>query len=171
MPSRGYLIHPFTAKIGRLDTVKTRAHDPAGTVASGYDDVFREPVVTTDGAERKEARQETVVCAPCQVEDATHKMLVQGPGGDSPSNRIALVFHFQDLERLGLVDTTSKQPRIRPRDRLISLHILCSGKLEQTFDEEPGWYCVESKPAGFGLGGRRNLLICTFQERERGNQV
>lgn len=166
MTSRGRLINPFMAKIARLDTIKTRSNDPAGTVSSGYDDIFREPVVTTDGNDRTKGRKETIVCATCQVEDATHKLMIHGPGGDSPSNRLALVFHFKDLERLGLVDSTTLEARIHPRDRLVSLHKACNGRTVQRFEETPGWHCVESRPAGFGLGGQRNLLICVFSARD-----
>lgn len=44
---------------------------------------------------------------PCQVEPKVFEDLRMLASGDSPRSDISLVFHFKDLERLGLVDATT----------------------------------------------------------------
>ena len=71
---RGALINPFTAEIARLDTVATKADpDGAGPATSGYDDVFREPIVIDDSDPTTNVRtftraEQNLIRVPCQVE-------------------------------------------------------------------------------------------------------
>ena len=78
-----------------------------------------------------------------------------------------LVFHFRDLEQLGLVDAASGDALIRPSDRLGALYAR-DGQLVQAVRTPPGLYVTEARPIGFGLHRRRpsrNLLLVSFQDR------
>ena len=73
-----------------------------------------------------------------------------------------------DLERLGLVDSTTGDALVRPNDRLAGLYDL-GGLLVQAVRTPPGLYVVQAQPRGFGLGRgrpRRNLLLVTFEARQ-----
>jgi hypothetical protein len=165
---RGRLINPFLAELARLDTVATAADpDGPGPLVSGYDPDFKETVVfgEPDG-ERADARKELPpVLLPCQVEVAVFEALQQLAAGNSPNSRIVLVFHFRDLERLGLVDEATGEARLRINDRLVAIHTL-RGQLVQRIRTPPGLYATEVQPQSFGLGLSRNLLLVTFDERE-----
>jgi hypothetical protein len=167
---RGRLVNPFMAVIARFDRNATREHPPdaAGALSSGYDDVFKEPIVVTEAdGTREEARREVLINVPCQVED--HAFLAQRmtTAGNNPDSRLTLVFHFRDLERLGLVDPDTGTARITPNDRLVEIRSYCCKHLIQKIPSPPGLYATQATPSAFSLGRARNLLIVTFQERER----
>jgi hypothetical protein len=167
---RGRLINPFLAEIAQLDTVATAADpDGPGPLASGYDPDFKETVVlATSGAQRLDARKEKApIRVPCQVEVGAFEVLEQLAAGTSPSSRVVLVFHFRDLERMGLVDAESGEARLRMNDRLVAIHDI-RGALLQRVRTPPGLYATEVQPQSFGLGLSRNLLLVTFEERELG---
>lgn len=164
---RGRLINPFLAEIAQLDTVAT-AQDPdgAGAATSGYDPDFKETVLLgATVAERTDTRREKPpIRVPCQVEVGTFELLQQLAAGAAPSSRVTLVFHFRDLEQMGLVDGAGVA-RLRVNDRLVAIHRM-DGALVQTIRTPPGLYVVEVQPQSFGLGLSRNLLLVTFQERD-----
>lgn len=164
---RGRLINPFLAEIAQLDTVATAADpDGAGPLTSGYDPDFKETVLVAPGGERVDARRETpFVRVPCQVEVGTLQAMQQLAAGNSPNSRIVLVFHFQDLERMALVEAESGEARLRVNDRLVAIRSL-HGDLVQTVRTPPGLFATEVQPQSFGLGLSRNLLLVTFEERE-----
>jgi len=165
---RGRLINPFLAEIAQLDTVATAADpDGAGALVSGYDSDFKETIVLGEpAAGRVDARKEKPpIRIQCQVEVGTFEVLQQLAGGNSPNTRIVLVFHFRDLERMGLVDAGSGDALLRVNDRLIAIHTL-QGQLVQAIRTPPGLYATEVQPQSFGLGLSRNLLLVTFEERE-----
>jgi len=85
--------------------------------------------------------------------------------GNSPNSRVVLVFHFQDLERMGLVDAASGEARLRVNDRLVAIHSV-RGQLVQAVRTPPGLFATEVQPQSFGLGLSLNLLLVTFEERE-----
>lgn len=160
---RGRVIFAFSAVLFRLDT--------AGTAASpGYDPDFREPRLTGTEVGRPGARARAElppVRVPCQVEPDAWESLLQTASGRSPASDIALVFHFRDLERLGLVELTTGEPLIRVGDRLGAIHDR-AGALICAVATPPGLYLVEARPIGFGLGllrSHRNLLHCRFESR------
>lgn len=167
---RGRLIFSFRAQIFRADPVTTRNVDPDGSGRGGFDDDFKEPVLVDhdgDGVSDFKRSELEPVLIPCQVEPVANEVLRMTGGGDSPASSMALVFHFADLERLGLVDSTTGEALIRKGDRLGSL-VDRSGVVVQTFPDPPGLYVVESRPIGFGLGlfmSRRNLLFVKFGDR------
>lgn len=98
------------------------------------------------------------VRVPCQVEPKTADELHLGPTGDSPKTEISLVFHFRDLDRLGLVDPATGTALIRPNDRLVAIWD-AEGRCVESFPHPPGTFVVQAQPRGFGLGRRCNLLL------------
>lgn len=166
---RGKLINPFLAEVARLDTVAT-ADDPdgAGPLTSGYDPDFKETVVLQDAGDHRDARREMpAILIPCQVEVGAFEALRQLGSGNSPDSRVTLVFHFRDLERMGLVDPATGDALLLVNDRLASIRDL-GGALVQAVRTPPGLYATEVQPQSFGLGRSRNLLLVTFEERELG---
>lgn len=179
---RGRLISPFKAKILRLDTVATAADpDGAGELTSGYDPDFREPVRLPQGeagGKSNVRKEHPAILVPCQFEgDDAQGALEQMGSGDDPRFLVRLVFHFRDLENMGLVDPTSGEALIRKHDRFVAIHRFDDESLIQlvggaTVSGDPpvfdgGLYCVEPRPVSFGLsGGARNLLVCVFSDRD-----
>ena len=166
---RGKLINPFLAEVARLDTVATAADpDGAGPLTSGYDPDFKETVVLEQTGTRRDARREMpAVLIPCHVEVGAFETLRQLASGNSPHSRVTLVFHFRDLERMGLVDPATGDALLRVNDRLAAVRDL-GGALVQAVRTPPGLYATEVQPQSFGLGRSRNLLLVTFDERELG---
>ena len=166
---RGRLIFKFLADLRRLDTQATSA--PGSGLHQGYDADFKEPGLVDrdgDGIAERERIELPFIMVPCQVEPKELENLQMLASGDSPRSNIGLVFHFLDLERLGLVDTQSGQALIRPKDRLAGLYDLC-GALIQTIRTPPGLYVTQTLPRGFGLCRSRpcrNLLLVTFEARQ-----
>lgn len=168
---RGRLIFPFNVELGLLDTAATAADpDGAGPIASGYDDDFREPVMVPPGsgsARGTVRRVETVHTFKAQIEDDSDEALEMAASGNSPSSTIGLVFHFRDLEAAGAVQVASGKAIIKaPGARLISISNPRTGALIERFDAPPGYWAVQAKSMGFGLGPERNLLLVVFQERD-----
>ena len=104
---RGRLIFPFLAELRRLDTAAMASTDPdgAGPLTGGFDPDFKEPVLVDrdgDGIAERERTELPAIRVPCQVEPKVFEDLRMLASGDSPRSDISLVFHFKDLERLGL---------------------------------------------------------------------
>ena len=164
---RGRLVFAFLAELHRLDTAAMAAVDPGGTgpLTSGYDADFHEPSLIDsddDGVAEPWRRELPPVRVPCQVEPAAFEALRMTPAGNAPRTSIDLVFHFRDLERLDLVDPTTGDARIRPSDRLGGIYGQ-HGTLVQAV--RTPLFVTESKPFGFGIGRRRNLLLVSFEDR------
>ncbi len=150
---RGRLIFKFQAELHRVDTRATAIEPP-----DVCDRLFKLRVVS---------REHTPVRIPCQVEPKVFEQLHMMGSGNAPQSEIKLVFHFKDLERLGLVDITSGQSLIHASDRLGAIYDR-TGELVMQVETPPGLYVEEAVPIGFGLGllrPRRNLLLVTFKER------
>jgi hypothetical protein len=169
---RGRLLHPFLADLAQLDPVAT-ALDPDGhgALSSGYDPDFQETVLlpTARGPGQDARRERRSIRVPCQIEVQGFGELAELATGSSPRSRLVLVFHFGDLERLGLVDPTTGDAGLRIGDRLVAIRDRRTGALVQAIRTPPGLYLIEPQPQ-FGLGGRRNLLLATFGERALGPQ-
>ncbi len=169
---RGHLIFPFLAGLFRWDSAAMAAVDPdgAGPLSSGFDPDFKEPVLIDadgDGVAEPFRREHPPVRVPCQVEPDAFQALRMAAAGNTPESSIDLVFHFRDLERLGLVDPSSGDALIRPSDRLGGLYDV-EGRLVQAVRTPPGLYVKEARPIGFGLNRRRphrNLLLVSFEDR------
>lgn len=176
MGYRGRLIWPFVARIARLDR-SAIADDPdgAGELESGYDDDFREPrqLPASGSQEGVDARVEMEpIDLRCQIEDIAWEQLRMMRSGVATQIEVVLVFHFSDLELLGLVDATTGTALVPViGDRLISLHRSIDLSLIQAVPTPPGLYCVESIPRSYGLSGlERNLLVATFRERQTASE-
>ncbi len=162
--SRGRLIFPMLAELSRLDTRATAEGNPDGT--GGYDPDFKEPVLIDnddDGIGERVRREHSPVRIPCQVEPEVFEALQMLASGNAPRTRMELVFHFTDLERLGLVG------QIHPGDRLGAIYDF-GGELVQAIRTSPGLFATEVRPGGFGLGRKRNLLFVCFEDRSTGLQ-
>lgn len=161
---RGRLIFPFLAELRRLDA------DAMSTQAPGYDEDFKEPALLDadgDGAAEPYRHEHPPVRLPCQVEPQTIEALRMTPAGNTPQSSLDLVFHFSDLERLGLVDLQTGEALVRPGDCLSGL-FNTEGSLVWAVRTPPGLYVTEARPAGFGLSWRRprrNLLVVSFSDR------
>jgi hypothetical protein len=158
MAFRGRLIWPFEAEISRLDTASIDTDD-------GYDEDFDEPKTMSDGTDT--LVYFTAVQVPCQVETERGRWQELQPmvSGQNPNTEIKLVFHFQDLEDLGLVDANGRA-LIKKGDRLDAMYDPFGVEIDD-YGSVP-LYCIEATPRSAGLtGGSRNLLLCTFQERQR----
>lgn len=161
---RGRLIFPFLAELRRLNT------EAMATQAPGYDEDFKEPAlldVDGDGEGEPYRCEHPPIRVPCQVEPETIEALRMTTAGNTPQSRLDLVFHFSDLERLGLVDLQTGEALVRPSDRLGALFDT-EGNLVWAIRTPPGLYVTEARPAGFGLfrrRPRRNLLIVSFSDR------
>jgi hypothetical protein len=80
---------------------------------------------------------------------------------------LVLVFHFGDLEQLGLVEPTTGDALLQIGDRLVALRDFRTGELVQAIRTPPGLYLTEARPQ-FQLGMTRTLLLATFTERALG---
>ncbi len=167
---RGSLIFPFVVRLGQLDTVAMAADpDGAGPETSGYDLDFREPIgVAADADDRigTTLRRETFVEVHAQIEPGAFEAMQQVLGGTQPDTLIQLVFHFKELEDMGMVDKDGVAT-IRLNDRLDRIIDGCGNDV-QVFRNPPGLFVTQVLPGGYGLGPRRNLLFVTFEERETG---
>ena len=170
---RGRLINAFDAELAQLDTAATAADpDGPGPMSSGYDADFQEPVLVPDtegpGRSYDARREKPSITVPCQVEVQSFGALNELVNGNSPRSHLTLVFHFADLERLGLVDLATGEALLRVGDRLVALRDHRTGELVQAIRTPPGLYLSEPQPQAFGLGLHRNLLLAVFEERAQG---
>lgn len=169
---RGHLIFTFVAELHRLDTRAMASVDPdgAGPLLGGFDPDFQEPVLIDaddDGVAEPFRREHPPIRVPCQVEPEALEAVRMTLAGNAPRSSLDLVFHFRDLERLGLVDAATGTTLIRPNDRLGALYTR-DGLLVETVRTPPGLYVTEARPSGYGLDRRRprrNLLIVSLQDR------
>ena len=168
---RGRLIFPFLADLRRLNTAAMASAGPNGADFDGFDRDFKEPALVDrngDGIGERERAELAPILVPCQVEPKVFEDFRMFASGDSPRSDLSLVFHFRDLERLGLVDPESGDALIRPNDRLAGLCDL-AGQLVQAIRTPPGLYVTQALPRGFGMGRirpKRNLLLVTFEARQ-----
>ncbi|NUP12888.1 MAG: hypothetical protein HOW73_43165 [Polyangiaceae bacterium] len=154
---RGRLLRPFLAEIQRIDTQATT-----------YDPVWRTPVVTYPGGVRtKSTAYQDPILLRAQIEVTADGVQQQTASGNTPDSRIVLVFHFRNLEAAGLVDANGL-PMLRVNDRLTRLMRL-NGQQLQVYPRP--LYATEVQPTGFGLGGGRNLVIATYEDRPEGTQA
>ena len=163
---RGRLIFRFYATIAPLDT--DGIND-----AGNFDRTFRTvKKVDTDGDGIGETQrlEKAQISVPCQVEDKAFVERNQSTLGNVPDHDMILVFHFKDLERLGLVDADGT-PQIRLDDRLVNIKDR-HGNVVQTVKTPPGQYVVAVTPLSFGLGisnPKRNICIAMFKAKDDGS--
>jgi hypothetical protein len=115
------------------------------------------------------ARKELApILIPCQPENNTYEQLQQQMAGNDPSSRMVFTMHFQILEEMGLVDPVSGEALLRLNDRATAIYERNGTFIQKLGLDQEGFYCTEVQPASFGLsGGKRNLLLCTYERRDR----
>lgn len=158
---RGRLVFPVIAELRRLDAAAMTAASPA------VDPDFDEPHRAAPGAlVRVELPP---LRLPCQVESGLERALAPSAAGDVPRFRIALVFHFRDLERADLVEPLTGVARLAVGDRLAALYDQ-QGALVEMFPNPPGYFATAATPLSYGLGAnpRANLLLVEFADRPQG---
>jgi hypothetical protein len=159
---RGRLIFPLVAELRRLDDAAM-----AATATATVDPDFDEPRRTAAGVP---VRVELPpLRLPCQVEPDREHALAPSAAGDVPRFRIALVFHFRDLERADLIEPLTGVPRLAAGDRLAALYDRTDALVEM-FPNPPGYFATAATPLSYGLGARPrpNLLLVTFVDRPQG---
>ncbi len=164
---RGRLIYAFYAEVYPLDTQATAADpDGSGPLTSGYDDDFREPVKVSSpagGGPGTTVRKEgTPRRLPCQIEVGSREKMQMFFSGNSPDARLILVCHYKDLERMGLVSSTTGQPLLQNELRLEAFYNKCGSLVEKV--KKP-LFCNQVESSSYGLGHSRNLLLLYFEER------
>jgi hypothetical protein len=181
MSYRGRLIWPMFIEVERIDTDATRTTDPdaGGSLTSGYDDVFEEPVLVPaaevagappTGSPRGTVTTvyQTAIRLEAQIEVDDFNVLRQFASGDTPGFELRCVMHYAELERLGLIGLDGST-LLRKGDRL--RRIISQDATTVLFEVPypPGLYLMHPQDRSFGLsGGTRNLFVAHFQDRAEG---
>lgn len=171
MAYRGRLIFPFLVELAPIDVVAS-AGDPdgGGPLTAGYDPDFRERVVlpTSDRVGNVSRIEGATFQIPGQFGSTdSFRRLQMASTGNLDNTGFTVLFHFADMEALGLVEPTTGTALIKVGDRLNAVYDLGGTLLQSVL---PGALVVitEAKPI-FGLNSARNLLECTFKSRDAGN--
>jgi hypothetical protein len=170
------LVFRFVAELYRLDTRAMAEGVPSVGLPPAYDEDFKEAILVDadgDGVGESLRREHPPVRVPCQVEPVALDSVRMTTAGNAPDSRLDLVFHFRDLERMGLVDAATGEALIRTSDRLGALYDAV-GQLVWAVRTPPGLYVTEARHAGFGLSRRRprrNLLVVSFTDRPAGRSA
>lgn len=161
---RGRLIFPMICELALIDT-------DGAEQAGRQDPVFRTLPASNATGVRRTGRYEspTTIRLHAQVEDISAQRQRQIAAGNAPESRLGLVFHFEELEELGLVDADGLA-KVRVNDRLVAIYDADGDELQERFPGVPGGlYCVEVPPHSFGLsGGKRNLCPTFWNDRAQG---
>lgn len=161
---RGRLLFPHNITIAQLDTAATESGPP------GYDDIFKAPKLTTtaDGIGIVGRKEKTPIIVPAQVEVDTFEDLNQLFSGNVPKTDVFLTFHYDDLIRLGLIETVAgreDREALKVNDRIVKIETL-TGEGVFTPPNPPGLYIKELRPSG--MMQRSNLIIAILEDREQG---
>ena len=158
MAYRGRLLRPLVAELAQLDTNAT-------ATAGGFDPVWRSVRTTyPNGVRTKGEQYKPSIKVRCQVEPGTEAAQVRSVAGNIPDSKMVLVFHYQDLERLGLIDPDG-HPKVRVNDKLLAIW---SPQLVLLKKLVPELFATEVLDSGLGFGGNRNLAAVTFDDRPQG---
>jgi hypothetical protein len=152
------LVRPLLVEIAQLDTE-----------ASRYDADFQEPALGSpgpDGVGSRTRAETPLVRVPAQVEAGPFERLQQSMGGNLPDTRLVLVFDYDDLVRLALIDPATNETTLRPGDRLVQI-LNGAGTVLEIFPDPPGMFLTELRP-GYGLERYRNILLAFVNDREQG---
>lgn len=164
MAYRGRLIYPFMIELKQLDLV--------ATATAGYDDVFREPKIlaSADGIGTS-AREESTIALPGQFNRTdAFLQLQQMATGNVGRTSLVVLFHFEDLESLGLVEASTGLAKIKVGDRLSAVYEMDGTTLVQKIPASPGAFVIAANPL-MGLRSKRNLLEVKFGSRDASAQV
>jgi hypothetical protein len=148
---RGDLLFPMLVEIAQLDTA-----------TATFDHTFRTYV---PGTPRRELPTFKILA---QVETGRFGAQNQLIAGNAPDSMMSLVFHFKHLESMNLVEADGTA-KIRVNDRLVAIWDRTGSFIETSVKiPEGGLYMTAVEPIGIGLGGRRNLLLATLNDRPKG---
>lgn len=169
------LLRVSVAVIHRLNQSASKDLRPYSGQTSGYDPDFKEPIVFDDvpnfGEEsyRSSGRVELPpLRVPCQVEPINVDSLNQTAAGDMPRSSLQLVVHRMDLERLGLIDPSTREVAIHVNDRVSGIEQPGRPNVYTQKFPEPGLFVTEVEPASFGFGPEGyDLHLIQIGERER----
>ncbi len=144
---RGRLINPMLCELAQIDTVNTT-----------FDPDFREPVAD-------QRTEKAAIKVPAQIEPEQFEALQQMLAGNMPASKFVLCFHFKDLEDMGLV-AADGVAAIQQGDRLVAIRDEFDN-LVQAIRNPPGLFVTAATPGFAWLGKQRNLLLVTFEARDR----
>jgi hypothetical protein len=154
------LHNPVIAVFASIDPTATRAFNPPGEDASGYDDVFQQPSYYVDASGARHSATQTVERrALAQVEVDRERLKRMIPAGDMPIFDMGLVLHVHDLARRGLINADGTCV-IKVGDRLRQLlHPRRPTTVLDTFTGNEACWIVEVRSASWGFTGRRDLFV------------
>jgi len=168
--SRGRLLNWFLVDLKLLDPASTDGPISVGTAQvldSGYDPVFRRTRKIPDGTwQGADAKQYTTETLKAQVAHDQFDNLTALINGNELQHKLALLFHFKDLERVGMVDVVTGVAKLRVNAQLMAYRDRKSKLIQDT--SMNGIYAIECRTVGFGLGESRNLLMVRFECRVHG---
>jgi hypothetical protein len=161
-------VFPLVAVIRTLDTAATEA-------ASGYDPLFREPLLT-DSDDDQIGEPDTVfgdeIRLIMQQESDDQERLTMGPGGNLPGTFITLSVFRSRLEENGWLGADGN-PTIKVGARLVRIEAV-DGEKQWTYgtsdeDGEPRWLHLEEiRMADAHLAGRNNFFLTEWRSRKEG---
>lgn len=160
------LIAPVWVVFYRLDIQATWAEDPPGDKDSGYDELFREPVISRTAGARHVPRVETgPVYVKAQMETSTYEELQLALGGDNKATDQTYVLHRQDLAAAGLLDSNNECV-FKPGDRIDHIEEPL-GTTVLTYSKPLYVYRVLPGSQGFGpTGYDLNLVYTTHRSTD-----
>lgn len=158
---RGRLIRPMLVDFEMVDQSAT---------APAQDDDFSSPRAErpfgAGGSRVTGVKYQAAVRLHAQVEVINFNAQRVAGGGNAPDYRTAFVVHFKELEDEGLVDAATGRSLLVAGTRVAGIYTI-DGELERLLDDPPV-IVVEPREIGFGLGGRRNLLMLVTNDRPQG---
>lgn len=162
------LLDTCDAEIYRLSHPGTWAADPPGAEYSqGYDPVSEQPVVGwANGVPSLPRVELTPVRVQAQIEIASNERLKAMFGGDASVSRWVFVIHRKQLRRLGLINTSTGECLLKPRDRIARVIRRRGPSAGQIDGCRLPLYIYEVKPASWGVGvdGHTLELLYTMEE-------
>ena len=169
------LLQVSIAVIHRVNPSASKNLQPYTGQESGYDPDFKEPIVFDDvpdfGDEPKRATglvELPPLRVPCQVEPINVDALNQTAAGDMPRSSLQLVVHRADLERLKLIEPSTREVAINVNDRVSGIEQPGRPNVYTQKFPEPGLFVTEIAPASFGFGPEGyDLHLIQIGERVR----
>jgi len=163
--TRGRLINKFVAVIRRLDTEETSL-----VTGGGYDPEFDSPIPVDDGTQlgASSRREMPELRLNCQLDRTSWGEQNMARGGKQIVADIVLVFHWPDLENMGLIGADG-EPVLKKGDRIDHIETR-KGDVEATFDNPPGMFITGFERAGHGqapFGNPRTNLLYTYCSYDR----
>lgn len=154
MAFRVPLLYPSAIVVSRLDIAATRAVDPPGSLAAGYDPDLREPIayedagtLSVDGEPTKAdaRRYMAAVRIPCQVEVKDFEEVMQKFQGNTAVTQMVFVLHNKNLAQLGLTGLLKDNDRIDAVEKNGSPGVVVQA-LENPL------YIFKIEPGSWGMG-------------------